>query len=43
MGGDEPIAALSEEEGLLADVPNQAASLRAWNLWRTELSTQVNW
>jgi HCOMODA/2-hydroxy-3-carboxy-muconic semialdehyde decarboxylase len=43
LGGDEPIAALSEEEGLLADVPNEAASLRAWNLWRTELSTQVDW
>ena len=37
------IAALNEEEGLLADVPNQAASLRAWNLWRTELSAQVDW
>ena len=38
-----PIAALSTEEGALADVPNQAACMRAWNLWRTELSTQVDW
>jgi len=43
LGGDEPVAALSAEEGVLADVPNQAASLRAWNLWRTALSAQVDW
>jgi len=41
--GEEPIAALDEEEGRLADVPNQPASLRAWNLWRTELSARVDW
>ena len=43
LGGDEPVAALSAEEGVLADVPNQAASLRAWNLWRTALNAQVDW
>jgi HCOMODA/2-hydroxy-3-carboxy-muconic semialdehyde decarboxylase len=43
LAGNGPIAALTEEEGLLADVPNEPASLRAWNLWRTELSTQVDW
>jgi HCOMODA/2-hydroxy-3-carboxy-muconic semialdehyde decarboxylase len=43
LAGGEPIAALTDEEGLLADAPNQAASLRAWNLWRSELSAQVDW
>ena len=43
LAGGEPIAALTQEEGLLADVPNEPASLRAWNLWRTELRTQVDW
>ncbi len=38
-----PIAALSKEEGILADVPNKAACMRAWNLWRTELSREVDW
>lgn len=38
-----PIAALSKEEGALADVPNQAACMRAWNLWRSELSKHVDW
>ena len=38
-----PIAALSAEEGALADVPNQAACMRAWSLWRGELSKQVDW
>ncbi len=38
-----PIAALSTEEGVLADVPNQAACMRAWNLWRSELSKHVDW
>jgi len=43
LAGGEPIAALSTEEGLVADVPNAAASQRAWSLWRTELSDQVDW
>lgn len=38
-----PIAALSEEEGQLADVLNQGACKRAWNLWRTEVREKVNW
>ena len=40
-GGD--IAALSEEEGRLADVLNQGACKRAWDLWRTEIRNEVNW
>ncbi len=43
LGGSGPIAALDEEEGRLADVPNQKAALRAWNLWRTQLRAQVDW
>jgi len=38
-----PIAALDEEEGRLADVPNQGAALRAWDLWRRTVREQVNW
>ena len=33
------MAALSAEEGALADGPNQTAGLRAWDLWRS----QVKW
>ena len=36
-----PIAALDEEEGRLADVPNQGAALRAWDLWRRTVREQV--
>ena len=39
LAGGQPIAALSAEEGLLADGPNQTAGLRAWDLWRG----QVKW
>ena len=38
LAGGGPIAALSTEEGALADVPNHAACMRAWNLWCSELS-----
>ena len=38
-----PLAALDEEEGRLADVPNQGAALRAWDLWRRTVREQVNW
>jgi HCOMODA/2-hydroxy-3-carboxy-muconic semialdehyde decarboxylase len=38
-----PIAALDEEEGRLADVPNQMACLRAWDLWRGQVREEVNW
>jgi len=39
----EDLAVLSEEEGVLADVPNQTAGLRAWDLWRAEISDQTGW
>jgi HCOMODA/2-hydroxy-3-carboxy-muconic semialdehyde decarboxylase len=38
-----PIAALDEEEGRLADQPNQTAGMRAWDLWRTQVRAQVGW
>ena len=40
-GGD--FAALSAEEGALADVPNQTAGLRAWDLWRAEVREGAGW
>lgn len=40
-GGD--IAALSAEEGDLADAQNEGAALRAWELWRTRLRAQTGW
>ena len=43
LAGGSPIAALSEEEGRLADVLNQGACLRAWNLWRHQVREEVNW
>jgi HCOMODA/2-hydroxy-3-carboxy-muconic semialdehyde decarboxylase len=43
LGGEKPIAALSDEEGLLADGPNKMACMRAWDLWREQLSTEVDW
>lgn len=38
-----PIAALDAEEGRLADAPNQAASARAWELWRDQVRNQTGW
>lgn len=38
-----PIAALSPEEGALADLPNQTAGLRAWELWRAEVRAGTGW
>ncbi|MCG6902808.1 MAG: class II aldolase/adducin family protein [Rhodobacter sp.] len=38
-----PIAALSPEEGRLADQPNQTAGLRAWDLWRREIRKDTGW
>ena len=38
-----PIAALDREEGRLADVVNQTAGMRAWELWRAEIRAAVNW
>ena len=43
LGAGGPIAALSVDEGALADVPNQTAGLRAWDLWRSQVQAQVNW
>jgi HCOMODA/2-hydroxy-3-carboxy-muconic semialdehyde decarboxylase len=43
LGAGGPIAALDEEEGRLADMPNQTAGLRAWDLWRAQVRDQVNW
>ena len=43
LGGATPMAALDEEEGRLADVPNQGACLRAWDLWRRQVREEVNW
>jgi ribulose-5-phosphate 4-epimerase/fuculose-1-phosphate aldolase len=37
------IAALDAEEGRLADVINQTAGMRAWELWRGEIRAKVNW
>ena len=37
------IAALSPEEGLLADGPNQGACQRAWQLWRSEIQDETGW
>ena len=39
----ERLAVLSEEEGRLADVPNQTAGMRAWDLWRAEIRDQAGW
>lgn len=43
LAGGSPIAALSEEEGQLADVLNQGACKRAWDLWRSQVRKEVNW
>jgi HCOMODA/2-hydroxy-3-carboxy-muconic semialdehyde decarboxylase len=43
LGNGAPIAALDAEEGRLADAVNQGAGMRAWNLWRTLVRSQVNW
>ena len=43
LAAGEPLAGLNEEEGLLADQVNQAAGLRAWDLWRAQLREQVGW
>ncbi len=42
-GEGEELAVLSDEEGALADVPNQTAGLRAWDLWREEIRDQTGW
>ena len=37
------MAALDEEEGRLADVPNEMACMRAWDLWRRGVREEVSW
>ena len=39
LGGGMPMSALDAEEGRLADIINQGAGMRAWDLWRS----QVKW
>jgi len=43
LGGNGPMAVLNEEEGRLADEPNQGAGLRAWDLWRQEVRDEAGW
>jgi ribulose-5-phosphate 4-epimerase/fuculose-1-phosphate aldolase len=38
LGGGRAPAALDEEEGRLADLVNQKAGLRAWDLWRSQIT-----
>lgn len=38
-----PMAVLNEEEGILADGPNQGASLRGWDLWRRQVRDECGW
>ncbi len=38
-----PMAALDQEEGRLADAVNLTAATRAWDLWRSQVRSQVNW
>jgi ribulose-5-phosphate 4-epimerase/fuculose-1-phosphate aldolase len=37
------VAWLDEEEGHLADLPNQTAGMRAWDLWRSTVRSQTGW
>lgn len=41
LGRGAPLAALSEDEGRLADVTNNGACLRAWELWRGQVREQA--
>ena len=43
LAGGGPIAALAPEEGQLSDVINRTAGMRAWDLWRAQVRSQVNW
>jgi HCOMODA/2-hydroxy-3-carboxy-muconic semialdehyde decarboxylase len=43
LGRGAPIAALDDEEGRLADAVNQTAATRAWDLWRSQVRSQVKW
>ncbi len=43
LADGEPLAALDEEEGRLADAVNIGAGARAWDLWRAQIRAQVGW
>jgi len=43
LGRGAPIAALDDEEGRLADAVNLTAATRAWDLWRSQVRSQVKW
>lgn len=43
LGGNGPMAALDPNEGMLADAVNEGAALRAWDLWRGQVRSQVSW
>jgi ribulose-5-phosphate 4-epimerase/fuculose-1-phosphate aldolase len=43
LAGGGPVAALDEDEGKLADVINRTAGMRAWDLWRAQVRSQVGW
>lgn len=43
LGRGSPMAALDAEEGRLADIVNQGAGVRAWDLWRAQVRAEVNW
>ena len=43
LGGGAKMAALDAEEGRLADAVNRTAGQRAWDLWRGQVRSQVNW
>ena len=43
LSAGEPLESLEEEEGRLADAVNDMACLRAWHLWRTEISMETGW
>src|SRR5437867_2682965 len=41
--GGAPIAALDLDEGRLSDAVNQTAGMRAWDLWRSQVRSEVKW
>lgn len=43
LAGDGPIAALTEAEGRIADMPNESSGMRAWGLWRGQVREQIGW
>ena len=43
LAGGRPIAALSAEEGRLADHINRTAGIRAWELWRRQVRDELDW